>query len=76
MKIWSDYYKVIKVIDSCLTVEQLKSASKMLGFWLDVHKDNIVYRNTLTNHIEKKFKELGGSDFTSIPSRSQEIYEI
>ena len=76
MKIWSDYYKVIKVIDSCVTIEQLKSASKMLGFWFDIHKDSIVYRNTLINHIEKKFSELGGTNLDSIPSRTKQIYGI
>lgn len=76
MKIWSDYYKVIDVIDSCETIDQLKSASKMLGFWLDKHKDSLVYHKTLTNHIQKKFNELGGENFNSIPSRTKEIYEI
>jgi hypothetical protein len=30
MKIWEDYKKVLSVIDSCVTIEQLKGASRML----------------------------------------------
>ena len=42
MEIWKDYYKVLDVIDSCRTVEQLKGASRMLGFWRDKHLDEQV----------------------------------
>lgn len=69
LKIWSDYYKVLDVIDSCKTIEQLKGASRMLGFWLDKHMDGQVYSKTFENHIEKKFKELNGKEINQIPSR-------
>ncbi len=58
MEIWKDYYKVLDVIDSCRTVEQLKGASRMLGFWRDKHLDEQVYASTYVNHVEKKLKEL------------------
>jgi len=74
MKIWSDYYKVLDVIDSCKTIEQLKGASKMLGFWLDKHMDRQVYSNTFSNHIEKKFKELNGKEFYKIPYKEITSY--
>jgi len=69
MEIWKDYYKVLDVIDSCVTIEQLKGASKMLGFWLDKHLDNQVYMSTYKNHVEKKFKELNGEEFDKIPHK-------
>ena len=73
MEIWNDYYKVLDVIRSCNTVEQLKGASRMLGFWLDKHMDNHVYLTTFTNHIETKFKELKGGDISEIPYRTIEV---
>lgn len=60
MKIWEDYKKVLSVIDSCVTIEQLEVASKMLTFWSNKYLDEQVYLNTFRNHIEKKFKELNG----------------
>jgi hypothetical protein len=60
MKIWEDYKKVLSVIDSCVTIEQLEVASKMLTFWSKKYLDEQVYLNTFRNHIEKKFKELNG----------------
>ena len=67
MEIWKDYYKVIDVINSCQTIEQLKCASRMLGFWLNNHSDTQVYQNTFINVIKKKFNELNGEDITEIP---------
>lgn len=49
---------MLDVIDSCRTVEQLKGASRMLGFWRDKHLDEQVYASTYVNHVEKKLKEL------------------
>lgn len=74
MKIWFDYYKVIDVIDSCKTIEQLKGASRMLGFWLDKYLDYQVYTNTYKNHVEKKFKELNGKEINTIPFKGSSIY--
>lgn len=62
MKIWEDYQKVLNVIDSCNTTEQLKVALKMLGFWYDKYLDYQIYQNACRNHIESKFYELGGVD--------------
>lgn len=62
MKIWWDYNKVLNVIDSCTTIEQLKAALKMLGFWYDKYEDYQVYENTCRTHIDNKFYELGGID--------------
>jgi hypothetical protein len=73
MKIWTDYYKVLDVIDSCITVEQLNGASRMLILWLDKHLDYQVYSSTFRNHIEKKFKELNGEEFDKIPYREVTI---
>lgn len=58
MDIWTDYYKVINVIESCRTEEQLKGASKMLSFWRDKHLDEQVYTSTYRNHVQKKLEEL------------------
>lgn len=66
MKIWDDYKKVLKVISSCNTIEQLKGASKMLVFWSKKYLDDGVYSNTFKNHIEKRFYELGGIDINDI----------
>ena len=74
VKIWYDYNKVIDVIDSCQTIEQLKCAARMLVFWLDKHLDAQVYRSTFKNHIEKKFKELNGEEISEIPFKAVEIY--
>lgn len=76
MKIWSDYYKVLDVIDSCKTIEQLNGAAKMLIFWLDKHLDNQVYSNTFRNHIEKKFKKLNGKEIDLLPYRETILYDI
>lgn len=67
MKIWDDYRKVLSVIDSCKTITQLEGASRMLIFWLDMHMDNHVYRNTFNTYIKIKFKELNGQEFDKIP---------
>jgi len=67
MEIWKDYYKVLDVIDSCRTIEQLKGASRMLGLWLDKHLDRQVYFTTFNNHIKNKFIELDGLEFNDIP---------
>jgi hypothetical protein len=40
MKIWEDYKKVLRVIDSCRTIEQLKGASKMLLLWSNKYLDD------------------------------------
>lgn len=64
MKIWDDYKKVLKVINSCRTIEQLKGASKMLMFWSNKYLDDRIYSSTFKNHIEKKFYELGGADIS------------
>ena len=61
MKIWSDYYKVLDVIDSCVTLEQLRGALRMLELWKNKHLDEKVYSTTLQNHVYKKFKELKNS---------------
>ena len=74
MEIWNDYYKVLDVIDSCLTIEQLKGASRMLGFWLDKHMDNHVYINTFKNHIENKYLTLNGMDISELPFKSINNY--
>ena len=74
MKIWKDYYKVLAVIDSCKTVDQLNSASKMLILWLEMHLDRQVYSSTFINHIEKKFKELNGKEFDKIPYKEVTSY--
>jgi hypothetical protein len=66
MKIWEDYKKVLSVIDSCVTIEQLKGASKMLMFWSNKHLDDVVYSSTFKNHIEKRFYELGGVDISDV----------
>jgi hypothetical protein len=62
MKIWEDYKKVLSVIDSCVTIEQLKGASKMLLLWSNKYLDDGMYSSTFKNHIQKKFYELGGID--------------
>jgi hypothetical protein len=61
MKIWVDYIKVLSVIDSCNTTEQLKSAAKFLALWYDKYLDYPIYRNTFSG-IEEKFFDLGGVD--------------
>ena len=66
MKIWEDYKKVLSVIDSCVTIEQLKGASKMLMFWSNKHLDDGFYSITFKNHIEKRFYELGGVDISDV----------
>lgn len=66
MKIWDDYKKVLKVINSCRTIEQLKGASKMLTFWSNKYLDDGVYSITFKNHIEKRFYELGGIDISDV----------
>jgi len=66
MKIWDDYKKVLKVINSCKTIEQLKGASKMLTFWSNKYLDDGVYSSTFKSHIEKKFYELGGVDISDV----------
>ena len=66
MKIWEDYKKVLSVIDSCVSIEQLKGASKMLMFWSNKHLDDGVYSSTFKNHIEKRFYELGGVDISDV----------
>jgi len=71
MKIWDDYRKVLSVIDSCFSsfsaITQLEGASRMLIFWLDMHMDTHVYRNTFNTYIKIKFKELNGQEFDKIP---------
>ena len=74
LEIWSDYYKVLDVINSCKTIEQLKGASRMLGFWLDKHMDRQVYSNTFETHIERRFKELNGKEVDKIPYREITVY--
>jgi hypothetical protein len=74
MEIWKDYYKVLDVIDSCVTIEQLKCASKMLGFWLDKHMDYQVYNKTFKNRLKIKYKELNGHDFSELPYKSMLNY--
>ena len=66
MKIWEDYQKVLDVIDSCKTIEQLKVASKMLGFWYDKYLDTQIYLNTCRTYIEIKYSELGGFDINEL----------
>ena len=67
MKIWDDYRKVLDVIDSCLTIEQLKAALKMLGFWHAKYGDDQVYENTYRNQIKIKYSKLGGFDASELP---------
>jgi hypothetical protein len=64
--IWKDYYKVLDVIDSCVTLQQLEGASRMLRFWFDKHSDLHVYNNTIKNKIEPKFKEIGGKNIDTL----------
>lgn len=66
MNIWFDYQKVLDVIDSCKTIEQLKVALKMLGFWYDKYMDYQIYHNTCNTHIKIKYSELGGFDFNEL----------
>lgn len=73
-KIWVDYYKVLDTIDSCVTIEQLKGASRMLIFWLDLHLDNEIYRTTFRTHVERKFKQLNGEEIDTIPYKEILIY--
>lgn len=61
MKIWRDYRKVLDVIDSCVTIEQLKAASKFLNLWYEKYLDHQVYKNTFSI-VEDKFFNLGGVD--------------
>ena len=58
--IWRDYYKVLDVINSCRTLEQLKGASKMLELWRNKYLDDQVFSSTYKNHVQKKIKELNG----------------
>lgn len=68
MKQWFDYYKVLDVIDSCETIEQLNTATKMLGLWYQMHQDPYIYRNTYKNVIYTKFYTLGGVNVNDLPS--------
>lgn len=63
MDIWKDYYKVLDVIDSCRTVDQLKGAEKMLELWRDKHLDEQVFSSTYRNHVQKKLKELNEKEY-------------
>jgi hypothetical protein len=74
MEIWKDYYKVLNVIDSCETIEQLKGAARMLGFWLDKHMDYQVYNKTFKSRLKVKYKELSGCDFNELPYKSMLNY--
>jgi len=67
MEIWSDYNKVLNVIDSCKNIEQLKSATKMLNLWYFKYKDSKVYHNTYRNKIQNKFYKLGGINLNELP---------
>lgn len=62
MKVWDDYRKVLDVVDSCLTIEQLKAALKMLEFWYTKYGDYQVYETTYRNQIKIKYSKLGGFD--------------
>lgn len=68
MKQWFDYYKVLDVIDSCETIEQLKSATKMLGLWYQMHKDFYIYDSTFKSKIRDKFYGLGGVNIDDLPN--------
>jgi len=68
-----DYYKVLDVIESCKTIKQLESATKMLGFWYDKHLDYQIYTKTFLNQIKNKFLELNGEDITALPYKSINI---
>lgn len=74
MKIWDDYRKVLDVIDSCLTVEQLKVALKMLGFWYDKYGDYHVYETTYHNQIKLKYFKLGGFDVNELPFKIVKLW--
>jgi hypothetical protein len=63
MSVWSDYYKVLDVIDSCKTEDHLKSSSNMLYLWYKKHLDYEVYHKTYYNHVVEKSIKLGVSDF-------------
>jgi hypothetical protein len=65
MRIWDDYKKVLSVIDSCVTIEQVESASKFLTLWYKKYLDHQVYKNTFSI-VEDKFFNLGGVDLNDL----------
>ena len=76
MNIWDDYEKVLSVINSCQTTEQLKSAAKFLGLWYDKHLDYRIYQNTYVSYLETKFFELGGVDTSVLIYKKDKDNEI
>jgi hypothetical protein len=69
-----DYYKVLDVIDSCVTIPHLESATKMLVLWYEKHLDYEIYTKTFSNQIKNKFLELNGDDITKLPFKTVETW--
>ena len=57
MELYSEYEKIIKVIDSCKTLDHYKVASKMLSLWKEKHQSiniNLLYTSA---EFKLKFKQ-------------------